>query len=90
MAAKLKVNTEFINGGRAETPCFEYTRMKLKRPLFSITRASSSASSSDSIVILTEDDISGVSLEGRIPSLLKNKELRFLADMWTRFPRWFH
>ena len=66
MAAKLQVNTEFINGGRAETPCFEYMRMQL-----SITRASSSASSSDSIVILTEDDISGVSLEGRIPSLLK-------------------
>ena len=86
MAAKLQVNTEFINGGRAETPCFEYMRMKLKRP----QKASSSASSSDSIVILTEDDISGVSLEGRIPSLLKNKELRFLADMWTRFPQWFH
>ena len=64
MGAKLKVNTEFINGGRAETPCFEYMRMKLERPLFSITRASSSASSSDSIVILTEDDISGVSLGG--------------------------
>ena len=49
--------TEFVNGGRAEKPGFKYRKTRLERILFSITMASCLASSSDSVVILTEDDI---------------------------------
>ena len=59
--------TEFVNGGRAEKPGFKYRKTRLERLLFSITMASCLASSFDSVVILTEDDIQGASPEGRIP-----------------------
>lgn len=42
--------------------------------------ASSSSSSAESNIILTENDIPGASLAGRNPSSLKNEELKF----WLR------
>ena len=42
--------------------------------------ASSSSSSAESNIILTENDLRGASLAGRNPSSLKNEELKF----WLR------
>ena len=66
----LHVYTVFINGGRAEQPGFECLKARLGRPRTDHKTknmaSSSRASDENARVILTENDIPGASLAGRI------------------------